>query len=312
MTHPRRFRFALQLVQASSGIEWAEMARRAEADGFAVLSLPDHLGDQFAPVPALAAAAMVTSRIRFSMFVLANDNRHPGILAKEIATVDLLSGGRMELGIGAGWTKTEYDALGISFDKPSIRIERLGEAVKILRGAFTQDAVTFAGKYYRVTDLAIRPRPAQKGGIPIVMGGGGPKMLALAAREANVVSVASNNAKRPRMTDPLDGFAFDKVAAQVAGVREAAGARFDSLELNCRILAVAVTDDRVAAARQLSAQMQVPAEDLLSSPFAFIGSIDQIGAQIERQREQLAVSYYTISQRHAAPLAPLVERLTGK
>lgn len=311
MAHARRFRFAQQLVQAATGKDWAALARGAEADGFAVLSLPDHLGEQFAPIPALAAAAMVTERIRFSMFVLANDNRHPGILAKEITTVDVLSHGRMELGIGAGWTKTEYDALGMTFDKPSIRIERLGEAAKILRGAFTQDAVTFAGKYYNVTDLAIRPRPAQKGGIPILMGGGGPKMLALAAREADIVSVASNNAKRPKMTDPLDGFAFDKVAAQVAGVREAAGARFDALELNVRILAVAVTDDRDAAARQLYAQMQVPAEDLLSSPFAFIGSLAQIEDQIRRQRDQLGVSYYTVSQRHAAPLAPLVERLAG-
>ena len=312
MAHQRRFRFAVQHTHAPSGAAWTALARRAEDSGVSVLSLPDHLGDQFSPIPALAAAAAVTSRIRLSMFVLANDNRHPGILAKEITTVDALSDGRMELGMGAGWTRTEYDALGIPFDRPGIRIDRLAEAVQILRGAFTSDSFSFAGKYYKVTDLAIRPRPVQKNGIPIVLGGGGRKMLTLAAQQADIVGIAANNSLRPEMTSPLTGFAFEQVREQAGWVREAAGPRYDGIELNCRILAVAIGPDREAAARQLSAGMGIPAEDLLSSPFAFIGTLDQLETQIFRLRDSLGISYYTISQRHAEPLLPLIERLTGR
>jgi probable F420-dependent oxidoreductase len=312
MPRQRKFRFAVQHTHAASGEEWLAMARRAENAGVDVLSLPDHLGDQFAPLPALAAAAAVTRRIRFSMFVLNNDNRHPGMLAKEATTVDLISNGRLELGMGAGWTRDEYDALGMTFDRPGVRIARLAEAVTILRGVFTSESFSFSGEHYSVRNLAIRPRPAQKNGIPILMGGGGPKMLALAARQADIVSVAANNAQRPSMTSPLGGFALKDVAQQYAGVREAAGARFDDIEINCRVLAVAVAPDREAGAGQLSATLNVPKEDLLDSPFALIGTLDDIESQLRHLRDQFGVSYFTISHRHSAPLLPLIERLTGR
>jgi probable F420-dependent oxidoreductase len=312
MPHARKFRFAVQHTHAPNGKAWVDMARSAEDSGVSVLSLPDHLGDQFAPIPALAAAAAVTSKIRLSMFVLANDNRHPGILAKEIVTLDAISDGRIELGLGAGWTRTEYDALGMPFDSPGVRIERLGEAVKILRGTFAEEKFSFAGKHYKVTNLAIRPRPVRKAGIPIVLGGGGRKMLSLAAREADIVSIAANNRLRPDMSSPLTGFAYAQVSEQAAWVREAAGQRYEDLELNCRILAVAVRPDREAAARELSSSLGVPADELLDSPFAFIGTLGQIEDQLYRAREQLGFSYFTISQRHAAPLLPLVARLTGR
>jgi probable F420-dependent oxidoreductase len=311
VAHDRKFRIAIQLTHGPSGEAWLEMARKAERDGFAVLSMPDHFTEQFAPLVALSAAAAVTKSIRFSMFVLANDMRHPGMLAKEAATLDVISNGRLELGVGAGWTKTEYDALGVPFDKPSIRIERLGESVKILRGAFTGEPVSFSGKHYRVTELSIKTRPVQKR-LPILLGGGGPKMLSLAAREADIIGIASDSSKRFSMTAPLGGFALDKVKEQAGWVREAAGARYDSLELNIRILGVEVMADRDAAARKLAAQLNVPAEDLLDSPFVFLGTLEQIESQMKRMRDVLGVSYYTISQRHAEPLLPLVARITGK
>jgi probable F420-dependent oxidoreductase len=312
MPHDRKFRFAVQHTHAPDGAAWLAMARRAEDSGVSVFSLPDHLGDQFAPIPALAAVAAVTSTIRLSMFVLANDNRHPGILAKEIATLDTISHGRVELGMGAGWTRTEYDSLGMTFDTPGVRIERLGEAVKILRGCFTEEKFSFTGKHYKVTDLAIRPRPVRSSGIPIVLGGGGKKMLSLAAREADIVSIAANNQLRPSMSSPLTGFAHAQVSEQAGWVREAAGARFDGIELNVRVLAVAIHPDREAAARELSAGLGVPPEDLLDSPFAFIGTLQQIEDQVQRIRDELGISYFTISQRHAAPLLPLIGRMTGR
>ena len=312
MTHHRQFRFAVQHTHAPDGAAWINMARSAEDSGVSVFSMPDHLGDLFSPIPALAAVAAVTSTIKLSMFVLCNDNRHPGLLAKEIATLDAISNGRVELGLGAGWTRTEYDALGMPFDSPGTRIERLGEAVKILRGTFGEEKYSFTGKHYQVTDLAIRPRPVRPSGIPIVLGGGGKKMLSLAAREADIVSIAANNQLRPAMDSPFTGFGFKQVSEQAGWVREVAGERYASLELNVRVLAVVINPDREAAARELSSSLGVPAEDLLDSPFVFVGDLGQIEEQIVRMREQLGISYFTISQRHAAPLLPLIRRMTGR
>ncbi|HXC39993.1 MAG TPA: TIGR03621 family F420-dependent LLM class oxidoreductase [Burkholderiales bacterium] len=312
MAHQRKFRFAIQHTHAPSGQEWLDMARRAEDSGVDVFSLPDHLGDQFAPMPALAAAAAVTSKIRFSMFVLNNDNRHPGMLAKEAATLDLISNGRLELGVGAGWTRAEYDALGMRFDKPSVRIARLAESVKILRGVFTSDSFSFSGEHYSITDLAIRPRPVQKAGIPILLGGGGKKMLTLAAQAADIVSVAANNSQRPSMTSPLSGFALKDVAEQYAWVREAAGGRFDDIEINARVLAVSVGPDRDAQVRKLAAELNLPAEDLQDSPFALVGTLEQIEGQLRALRDRFGVSYFTFSYRHSTPLLPLIGRLAGR
>ena len=186
----------MQLTHAASGAEWVELVRRTEDEGYATISLPDHLGPQFAPIPALAAAAAVTSRVHLSMFVLANDWRNPAMLAKEVATIERLSDGRMELGIGAGWDANEYRGMGVPFDRPSVRIERLAEAVTILRGLLGGETVTFEGAHYQVHDLAVLPAPVRPGGVPITLGGGGRKMLSLAARVGDVVSIATNNSAR--------------------------------------------------------------------------------------------------------------------
>ncbi|MCB0994623.1 MAG: LLM class flavin-dependent oxidoreductase, partial [Acidimicrobiales bacterium] len=145
MAHPRRLRFALQLRDAADGPSWTGLARQAEADGYDVISMPDHLDGQLAPIPALAAAAAITERVGLSMFVLANDHRHPAVLAKEIATIDVLSGGRVELGLGAGWMESEYRAVGVAFDPPGRRIERLAEAITVVRGLFSESPFTFTG-----------------------------------------------------------------------------------------------------------------------------------------------------------------------
>jgi probable F420-dependent oxidoreductase len=312
MPDARRLRFAVQLVGALDGPGWATLAKRAEESGFDVVSLPDHLGEQFAPLPALTAAACATTRLRLSMFVLANDMRHPGVLAKEVATLDVLSGGRVELGLGAGWDQAEYDALGIPFDRPSVRIARLEESVWAIRALLAGEAVSVQGDHYQLQGLSVRPRPVQSGGVPIVLGGGGRKMLSLAGRLADIVSVAAENNGR---TDPSvlgPGITRAVVENQIGWVREAAGARFDRIELNLRVRMAAIGVDREAEARAGAVGMDCSADDLLGSPFCLLGSVDEVVAQLLRTRDELGISYFTISQRHMEEMAPVVARLAGR
>jgi len=312
MPHARRLRFAVQLLTAPTGPGWAALAKKAEDSGFDVVSLPDHLGEQFAPLPALTAAACATTRLRLSMFVLANDMRHPGVLAKEVATLDVLSGGRVELGLGAGWDRAEYAALGIPFDRPSVRIARLEEAVRAIRGLLAGEAVSQHGEHYQLQDLSVRPRPVQAGGVPIVLGGGGRKMLSLAGRLGDIVSVAAENNGR---TDPSvlgPGITRAVVENQIGWVRDAAGARFDRIELNLRVRMAAIGVDREAEARAGAVGMDCSADDLLGSPFCLLGRVDEVADQLLRTRDELGISYFTISQRHMEQMAPVVERVAGR
>jgi probable F420-dependent oxidoreductase len=312
MPDARRLRFAVQLLGAPDGPGWASLARRAEESGFDVVSLPDHLGEQFAPLPALTAAACATARIRLSMFVLANDMRHPGVLAKEVATLDVLSGGRVELGLGAGWDQAEYATLGIPFDRPSVRIARLEEAVQAIRALLAGEDVSVHGDHYQLQGLSVRPRPVQPGGVPIVLGGGGRKMLSLAGRLGDIVSVAAENNGR---TDPSvlgPGIRRAVVEDQIGWVREAAGARFDRIELNLRVRMAAIGVDREAQARIGAEGMDCSADDLLGSPFCLLGSVDEVAAQLLRTRDELGISYFTISQRSMEEMAPVVARVAGR
>jgi probable F420-dependent oxidoreductase len=312
VSHPRRLRFAVQLLGAPDGPGWASLAQQAEESGFDVVSLPDHFGEQFAPLPALTAAACATTRLRLSMFVLANDMRHPGVLAKEVATLDVLSGGRVELGLGAGWDRAEYVALGLPFDRPSVRIARLEESVRAIRALLAGEEVSTHGEHYRFEGLSVRPRPVQSAGVPIVLGGGGRKMLSLAGRLGDIVSLATENNGR---TDPAvlgPGIRRAAVADQIGWVRQAAGARFDHLELNLRVRMAAIGIDREAEARIGAQGMDCNAEDLLSSPFCLLGRADEVADQLLRTRDELGISYFTVSQRHMAQLAPVVARVAGR
>ena len=312
MPHARRLRFAVQLVGAPDAPAWAALARRAEEIGFDVVSLPDHLGEQFAPLPALTAAACATTRLRLSMFVLANDMRHPGVLAKEVATLDVLSGGRVELGLGAGWDQAEYAALGVPFDRPSVRIARLEEAVTAIRSLLAGETVSAQGEHYQLQGLSVRPRPVQAGGVPIVLGGGGRKMLSLAGRLGDVVSVAAENNGRsdPSILGP--GITRAVVEDQIGWVRDAAGERFDSLELNLRVRMAAIGVDREAEARTGAEGMNCSVDDLLGSPFCLLGRADEVADQLLRTRDELGISYFTVSQRHMEQMAPVVARLGGR
>jgi probable F420-dependent oxidoreductase len=312
MPHARRLRFAVQLLGTPDGPTWASLAQRAEERGFDVVSLPDHLGEQFAPLPALTAASCATTRLRLSMFVLANDMRHPGVLAKEVATLDVLSGGRVELGLGAGWDHAEYAALGLPFDRPSVRIARLEEAVGAIRALLAGEVVSSDGAHYQLQDLSVRPRPVQVGGVPIVLGGGGRKMLSLAGRLGDIVSLATENNGRsdPAVLGP--GIRRAAVEDQIGWVRDAAGERFDRIELNLRVRMAAIGVDREAQARAGAEGMECSADDLLGSPFCLLGSEEEVADQLLRTRDELGISYFTVSQRHMEQMAPVVARVAGR
>ena len=319
MTEPqmRPFRFGAALDSAPSGTEWSRLARRVEELGYATLLIPDHYVSTFPPIAALMAAAAATSTVRLSSFVFDNDFRHPALLAKEVATLDLLSGGRFELGIGAGWNQPEYDQVGLPFESAAVRIERLTEGLAILKRFFTEDSVTFAGTHYRVTDLEALPKPAQRPYPPILIGGGGKNVLTLAAREADIIGLHFR--VKPGVTVDAEEHTEVALARKVAWVREAAGERFAQIELNLLASVVIVTDDRQRAADERAAQLNqregvppVTAERLLNDPYWFIGTIEQMVEQVRHLRQAHGISYFAIRDDAYEAFAPVVAQLAGK
>src|SRR3990172_363620 len=245
---PHKFRFGIQTSRAPSREEWVDKVRRIEELGFSSLFIPDHFNNQFAPIPALMAAADATSSLRVGTLVLDNDFRHPLVLAKELATLDVLSGGRVEAGLGAGWMVSDYEQSGMPFERPGVRISRLEEAVKIMKGLFAEGPFTFSGKHYRVTNHEGTPKPVQKPHPPFLIGGGGRRVLTLAAKEADIVGV--NFSLAEGVVNPAVAVTRSAAATaeENAWIREAAGDRLDELELNVTVFFSAVTDDRRAMA----------------------------------------------------------------
>ena len=309
---PHTFRFGVTVPAVLAGPTWAERARLIERLGYATLHVPDHFREQLAPVPALTAAALATTRLRVGGLVFCNDFRHPVVLAKEAATLDVVSGGRFELGHGAGWLREEYDQAGIPFDAPGTRVDRLVESVAIVKGLLGGERVTFEGRYYRIAGLEGRPRPVQQPHPPLVIGGGGRRMLTLAAREASIVSFVPGARRDGGGLDRAD-FTAAAMRQKLAWVREAAGARLASLELHTLIQAVVVTADRAGAADQLAARFGGVSRDLvLESPYVLLGSVDEICATLRQRRDELGISYVTVFDRDAEAFAPVVAELAAR
>ena len=306
----RPFRFGVTAPTPSGGTDWVERARRVEQLGYSILVVPDHFRDHLAPVPALTAAALATTRLRVGSLVFSNDFRHPAVLAKEAATIDVLSGGRFELGLGGGWLRAEYDQTGIPFDAPGTRIERLEEAVTIIKGLLAGERVTFAGRHYTIADLEGRPTPVQRPHPPIAIGGGGRRTLTLAAREASIVGLvprARRDGSGLDMTDLSDAATREKLE----WVRAAAGDRFDSLEIHALIQAVAVGERRTAAADDLASRFKVARDVVLETPYVLLGTIDEICETLWERRERYGISYLTFFERDMEVFAPVVARLAG-
>ena len=297
------------MSDAPTGAAWRENARHIEALGYSTLFMPDHFIDtRLAPMVALAIAAEATTTLRVGALVFDNDYKHPAILAKETATIDRLSGGRTELGIGAGWMKVDYDALGLPYDSPGVRIARLEEAVAVIKGCWADGPFSFSGSHYTISDYDSMPKPFQRP-LPILIGGGGRKVLTLAGREADIIGI-NPNLKSGRLSNEQ---AVDTVAEQternIRWIKEGAGDRFGDIELQIRYFFAAVTDDRQALAEAAAPAFGISAEDALGSGVALLGTVDEICDTLVERRERWGVSYIVIGDDLVDAFAPVVERL---
>lgn len=307
--HP--FRFGIQCRGPADAAGWPALARQVEDLGWSTLTIADHLDDQLAPVPAAMAAAAATTALRVGTMVLANDYRHPVMVAKEAATLDVLTGGRFELGIGAGWMSSDYEAAGIPLDRPGIRIERLTEALAVMRGLWADGALSYEGDHYQVRELDGRPTPFTPGGPTLVIGGGGERVLRLAARTADVVAINVNlNAGVIDERAFPDG-APDVTERKLGWIRDAAGDRFDDLELQVRVHLAVVTDDRASIIDELAPAFGLTAEAASATPHALIGSVEQICDQLVERRERWGISYLGMSADQLDTFAPVIARLAG-
>jgi probable F420-dependent oxidoreductase len=310
----RPFRFGVNVRHAKSRSEWRETARKIEDLGYATLTLPDHLSELIAPMPALVSAAEATTTLRVGTNVLNNDLRHPVLVAREAAAVDLLTDGRLQLGLGAGAIRAEYEQAGLDFDRGRTRVERLAEAVTIIKGLFTGEKFTFAGRHYHVTDHAIAPSPVQRPHPPILIGGNGPLLLALAAREADIVGLSGITFRNGGAVPPdLSGWRVSSIDERARLVREAAGERYSRLEINALVQCVIVTDDRRRAAEELTSRWtQLTPDEILQSPYALIGSVDQMVEDIQARRKRWGISYYVVHELYLDDFAPVVARLASR
>lgn len=307
----RPFRFCVQASHLGSPDELRPLARKAEDLGVSVLTVADHLDDQLSPIAALMAAADATTTLRVGSLVFANDYRHPALLAKEAATIDRLSGGRLEFGLGAGWMLTDYQAAGMPLDPPSVRIERLDEALGIIRALWSGEAVTHQGPNYTIDDLALSPAPLQRPGPPVWVGGGGRKVLEVAARHAEVIHL--NPALPAGVIDHRAGPTATAAATdrKLAWIRSVAGDRFASLEIGARIHLAVVTDDRDDLYEALSGGFGLTSDEAKGSPHALCGTVEQIADDILERRERFGISNIGISASSIDELAPVIERLAG-
>jgi probable F420-dependent oxidoreductase len=301
----RPFRFAAVLRMAESGKAWAEKARRLEDSGFDALLLPDHLvGPRFAPVAAITAAACATSRLRIGTLVFANDFRHPAVLAKEAATVDVLSEGRLELGIGTGWMAHDYARAGLTLDPPGVRIARLTEAIQVLKGLWRGGPFSYAGEHYTLAELEQQPLPVQRPHPRLMLGGGGPKMLRLAAREADIVNLTMRVRADGSGPDIADS-GPDAFRRKIDIIREEAGSRFDDVELGTSVLQVGVGRN-VAEWSAASPSAQA------DTPQVLAGDLAEICDKLRRWREDHGISYYVLhNETDLDAFTPIVGTLTG-
>jgi probable F420-dependent oxidoreductase len=294
-----------------------ESARAAEAVGYSDLTVHDHLTPQLAPVALLTAVAMATRRLRLCPLVFNNDLRHPAVLAQELATIDVLSEGRLVVGIGAGWNEPEYRSIGLSFDPPAVRISRMLEAVTILRGLFGDGPTSFDGRFYTIFELDGQPKPVQRPHPPFLIGGTRERMLRIAAREADIVGM---DLRQDPESLP-DAFP-QRMDERVGWIRDEAAGRFDSLELSVlRLLGdIVITNEplKVAAdvARRHEARtgLSIDPRDVLESPYSLIGTVPTLVAKLREVRERWGINSILVGwfdEPQLRDFAPVVEQLAG-
>lgn len=310
MAHPRRFRFAVELHHPFADRTWADTAREVEQLGYSTLFVPDHFDEGPGPIAAMAAFAAVTTTLNVGALVLDCDYRHPVPLARELATIDQVAEGRLEVGLGAGWKRFDYDVSGIPMDRPGVRVTRLQEHTAVLKGLWGEGPFSFSGEHYQVTDLDGTPAPHRPGGPPILVGGGAPRLLRWAGATADIVGVnASIHSGEVDAAAAQDAMA-DRIDQKVAWVQEGAGDRFADLELNAWLAAAEITEDQ-ALIDGIAALFGADAAALRLSPLGLVGSATEVVEMIQERRERWGYSYHVIPGDKAHDFAPLVGQLTG-
>ena len=309
----RKFRFGVMLSRAESGAEIRASAQRAEDLGYSTVYVPDHFVDHpLAPIPTIAAVAACTTTLNVGTLVLGNDYRHPVVLAKEAATIDLISDGRLELGVGAGWMTVDYEQSGIPLDRPGVRIDRLRESVQVLKGLWADGPFTLDGEHYQVTALEGDPKPVQRPGPKLVIGGGGPKVLAFAAEQADIVGINANlhsgSANDPSSAPSMNPANTDD---KLRWVREAAGDRYADIEIQAFAGFMMITDDARPIAEGMATAFDATPDEVLDSPVGLVGTLDELVESLERRRARWDMSYHVVPMEHLDAFAPVVARLAG-
>jgi probable F420-dependent oxidoreductase len=316
------FRFAVQATNAAGGREWRDTVRKVEDLGYSTLFLADHyLGpgpaqraartprQDLAPIAAMGAAAACSEQLRIGCRVFCIDYHVPAVLAKEAATLDLLSDGRLEMGIGAGWSEVEYTAMGLDFDRPGRRIAKLAEIVALIKAHWQGEELDYSGDFVQVRGYAGRPRPVQRPHPPIMIGGGGPRVLSLAGREADIVSMSNV----PFVERDPDGLDPQAVAQRRIGfVRAAAGERFGGLDVESSPYFTEITDDSETVLEGVAKSAGISVDLLRNHPNVLIGSSETIVELLCSRRETLGINYVTVQQSQIESFAPVVEALHGQ
>jgi probable F420-dependent oxidoreductase len=319
------FRFGLQAYAPNSGKEWRELARKAEASGFSSFHLADHIigpgpalaatghpVQTVAAIPAMAVAAEATSTIKVGCRVLCVDYRNPVMLAKEVATLDFFSEGRLELGLGAGWLQGEYEAIGVPFDRAGVRIDRFEEVITLLRASFAEGELNIDTPHVHAVGFEAVPKPFTKSGPPIMIGGGAKRILTIAGREADIVSLNFNNSSGKLGADGIGSSTAELTDQKIQWIKDGAGARFDQIEIEIAAYFTIVTPDGEGTRAKMAPMFGMTPEVFAEHPNALIGSVDEICDRIVERRERFGISYVSFGASVIDAVIPVVERLAGK
>ena len=299
---------------AADAASWRRLVERADAEGYDMVHMPQHRGTKgFSPLVALAFVASYSSRLRVGTLVLDNESVHPAVIARDAATLDLLSGGRLELGLGAGWLEADHASIGQEFAPVGRRIERLAEAIDVMRACWQGDTANFEGIHFVLRDAPNDPRPAQAGGPPILVGGGGKRVLSLAARKANIVSLVPNMSSGRVGRESAANATGIATVEKLAWVREAAGDRMSELELHTNLTNVFVTDDRIPTMEKLARGYGLDdSSAALDIPHVVIGTVSQCVEQLLERRDVTGISHYTVFESNLDAFAPIIAELAGR
>ena len=311
MAHPRQFRFGVEMLEPFEGMSWAASARMLEDLGYSTLFVSDHFDEGYGPITAMAGAAVATTALHVASAVFDPDFRHPAVLARELASIDLISNGRLEVGLGAGYMVADYAASGIAMDPPGVRVDRLIEYVTVLRGLWNKGPFTFEGSHYNITTLEGVPTPYTPGGPPLFIAGGGKRMLTFAATHADIVGVNVSLPTSEARTAAARDAVPSRIDEKLSWIRVAAGDRFSDIELHAWIRYAHVTNDSAPLVRELSRHFDGDEEDVRSSPMVLVGDVGEIVERLHARRERWGYSYFTILQPVAFEFADVLARLAS-